>query len=307
VRIARLGPHRPVATEDGRSGRWLWWAAGDCHARGHELCAARHAAEELKSAYGDVLSLLYVGPVQVLTLIAPGWGLQATRRAAERLLAGARVRAAVGLVVGYLMACGGREPGYGVALMLPDRAGQAERAVLLREWRALVPCGWIAPVDDLPNRPSAMEAFVELRVRSEQALPLLVAAGDLSPEQGARWLMEEIGANGIRALGHGPQRLIASPGVQALRRDLRVGHVRAVAAGEETAAMARGSTYGPAEAAPNVHAHGPQAIPPRAAACGRRTYAAGLGAAPNARSATSTSDNAAHRGPAPQFAGAESP
>jgi hypothetical protein len=89
----------------------------------------------------------------------------------------------------------------------------------------------MAEVLDLPGQPSAMEALVELRTRSEQALPRLVAEGEISAEQGLEWLAVEIGAAAGRALGRGPQRLVMSPGMRTFDRSPAVA-VLAAAGGE---------------------------------------------------------------------------
>jgi|GEM_PF-2291801 len=206
----------------GRSTAWAW-SKEPCDGRGHETCSPYHGLREIGDTWGLALEEAYTGPVAVISLTAPGWGLMATRRAAHDLIRCAAVKAMLPFAAGYLIAAGGREPGYSLNLIVPaSEVEQAER-VLAREWRKRVLCGWVARVEDLPHEPSALEALIELRVRSEQALPLLVAAEQISLAKAVGWYALETGANSGSHRGGQMHRIVVGPGLRRLKADLEGG------------------------------------------------------------------------------------
>ncbi len=231
LRDARLGT--------GVGGAWIWSDA-PCDGRGHEDCAPYHALRELNKQWGPALEEAYgSGPVVALAFLAPGWGLEATRKASMAFLAGSKVRAALGLCAGFLSFEPGAARGYALHLLVPSHHAQSLRDLLLREWRRHVACGWVRPVDDLPAQPTALEALVELRVRSEQAILLAAGRGEVELERAVGLYAVEIGAFSGSAVGGRLHRLVMAPGMRALARDIAARRQRvAQAVGD-----ARGAEY----------------------------------------------------------------
>lgn len=204
--------------DDGRKGQATVWHSGDCAARGHEDCSARHQAHAAER-HAPALRIAYgFGTVRVINLVAPGWGLKAARDAAQKTLDSTAVKAAVGPVQGYMSAFGGERPGYGCAVVVPGRVGDREIAAILREWRRRVPCGWVYG-DDLPwENATAEEAVVEVAVRSEQSVALLLAVGKVDTATAVKWYAHEIGADQCKAQSPGARRQVVSAELQVLRR-----------------------------------------------------------------------------------------
>lgn len=212
-------PERHATT----GGAWLW-GKQPCDGRGHEECAPFHAARELGERWGPALEEVYrPAPVAVLALSAPGWGLEETRKAAAGLLRSAKVRKALGLCAGFLAFEPGNAPGYTFNLVVPlHRAGEL-RTLLLKAWRTRVPCGWARMLDDLPQRCTALEALVELRVRSEQAVLLALGTGRVELGRAIDLYAVETGAFSGSDIGGQLQRLVLAPGMRTLAKDIREG------------------------------------------------------------------------------------
>ena len=219
----------------GVGGAWLWTDA-PCDGRGHEECAPFHALRELRAQWGPALEEVYgSGPVVALALSAPGWGLEATRKASTAFLAGSKVRAALGLCAGFLIFEPGAAPGYTLHLLVPfHRAGDL-RDLLLREWRRHVACGWLRTVDDLPPQPTALEALVELRVRSEQSILLALGRDEVELDRAVSLYATETGALSGSNIGGQRQRLVMAPGMRRLADEIaEKGRPLAAAVGDET-------------------------------------------------------------------------
>ncbi len=219
------------------------WSDEPCDGRGHEGCAPYHALREIGNTWGEALGIAYPAPVAVLSLTAPGWGLAATREATTRLIRCSAAKAMLPFACGALIASGGAESAYALHLLVPvAQAEQAER-VLLREWRKRVPCGWAARLDDLPHECTALEALVELRVRSEQALPLLAAAQGVLLPDAVRLYARETGIDSDSERGGQLHRIVIGSGLRSLRRDLqkKAKLAEARAAGAEGLAMQGGA------------------------------------------------------------------
>lgn len=204
-------------------GAWLW-GKQPCDGRGHEECAPFHAARELGERWGATLEEVYgPTPVAVLALLAPGWGLEETRKAAAGLLRSAKVRNALGLCVGFLAFEPGNAPGYTFNVVVPAHRADALRSLLPRAWRTRVPCGWARVLDDLPQRCTALEALVELRVRSEQAILLALGSGQVELGRAIDLYAVETGAFSGSDIGGQLQRLVLAPGMRKLAKDIREG------------------------------------------------------------------------------------
>ena len=247
-------------------GAWLWTDA-PCDGRGHEECAPFHALRELRAQWGPALEEVYgSGPVVALALSAPGWGLEATRKAGTAFLEGSKVRASLGLCAGFLLFEPGAAPGYTLHLLVPfHRAGDL-RDLLLREWRRHVACGWLRTVDDLPPQPTALEALVELRVRSEQSILLSLGRGEVDMDRAVRLYAAETGAFSGSDVGGQRQRLVMAPGMRALAQEIAAGRQQMVMAVGD----ARGGAPGPGSPAadgtegpaPAIAGRGPSSVNP---------------------------------------------
>lgn len=224
---------RQAARRAPAGGAWLWSDA-PCDGRGHEDCAPFHALRELERQWGPTLAEVYGAlPVTVLALSAPGWGLDAARRAVTRFLGLAEVRAAVGLCAGYLIFEPGPAPGYALHLVLPAHRGGELRSALLGAWRRCVPVGWAREVDDLPCRAMALEALVELRVHSEQAILVALGRGEVARDPAISAYAAQTGVFSGTSVGGQRQRLVVAHGMRALARDLAEGRrALAMAAGD---------------------------------------------------------------------------
>ena len=237
-------------------GQALLWTPEPCDVRGCEECGPFHALREL-AEWNAALEQALPGPVAVFALTAPGWGLRETRKAAVAFFQSAAVRHALGPTAGYLIAEAYPQPGYALHVVVPADRADAIAGTLLVAWRRRMPFGWLRRVDDLPPQTTALEALTELRVRSEQALPLLVFSSRLDPAHGARLLAEELGGG----RGGCPQRLVVAPALRALARERR-----AQPWGEEELPLAAGGSpglAGSASAAAQAHGVGGQDAPNR--------------------------------------------
>ncbi len=207
----------------GAGGAWVW-SDMPCDGRGHEDCAPYHALRELREQWGPALAEVYgAGPVAALAFSAPGWGLEATREAGTALLHCAKVQHALGLCAGFLAFEPGAAPGYALHLLVPRHRADELRALLLHEWRRRVPCGWVRTLDDLPAQSTALEAMVELRVRSEQAILLALGSGEVEQDQAINLYAAETGVFSGTNLGGQRQRLVVAPGMRTLAQDLAAG------------------------------------------------------------------------------------
>lgn len=255
---ARPNDVRQTARRSSAGGAWLWSDA-PCDGRGHEDCAPYHAVRELEPQWGPTLAEVYGSvPVTLVALSAPGWGLDATRRAATRFLALSDVRAALGLCAGYLMFEPGPAPGYALHLVVPAHRTDELRSLLLRAWRRCVPVGWTRAVDDLPCRATALEALVELRVRSEQAVLLALGRGEVSRDQAINFYAAETGVFSGTSVGGQRQRLVVAPGMRAFAKELAEGRrALAMAAGDGADGVQGPEPQGAAVTRPGVAGMGP--------------------------------------------------
>ena len=141
---------------------------------------------------------------------------------------------------------------------MPAHRAAELRTFLLREWRKRIPCGWVRVLDDLQPHTTALEALVELRVRSEQAILLALGRGEMDRDRAIDLYVFETGAFSASAVGGQKHRLVLAPGMRQLAKDLREGQLR-----EEAAAGAAGGpgAQGAAVTAPGVEWIGPGDIP----------------------------------------------
>ena len=153
-------------------------------------------------------------------------GLEATRKVTTAFLEGSKIRAALGLCAGLLIFEPGAAPGYTLHLLVPFHRADDLHDLLLREWRHHVPCGWVRTVDDLPAQPTALEALVELRIRSEQAILLTVGRGEVELDRAVGLYAAETGAFSGSDVGGQRQRLVVAPGMRALAQEIAAGRPR---------------------------------------------------------------------------------
>lgn len=177
----------------------------------------------------------------VLALVAPGWGLEQTHKAASALLGAPKIRPALGLCAGFLSFEAGAAPGYSFNVIVPAYRADELRLVLLEEWRACVPCGWVRVLDDLLRRARALEALVELRVRSEQAVLIALGHGEVDVRRAFVVYALETGASSDSAVGGQKHRLVLAPGMRKLAKDIREGRLHAEAAVGDGAAAVDGA------------------------------------------------------------------
>jgi hypothetical protein len=228
------------------AGRAWLWSDQPCDGRGHEDCAPFHAARELREKWESALSEVYgYSPVAVLALSAPGWGLEQTHKAASALFGAAKVRHALGLCAGFLTFEPSAAPGYSFNLVVPAHRADELRLLLVKEWRQRVPCGWVRVLNDLPHRCTALEALVELRVRSEQAILLALGRSEVNRERAITLYTIEMGAFSGSDVGGQKHRLVLAPGMRKLAKDIREGRLRlAAAVGDGTEGADRAASPG---------------------------------------------------------------